>query len=185
MTKKTIGIIGLGYVGLPLAIEFTKKYSTIGCDISSARIAELNDGLDKTREVSRADLENAIQQDSLVFTSDIEDLKNCDAYIVTVPTPIDKFKRPDISALLSASRSIASVLSRGDIVIYESTVYPGATEDDCVPVLEAASGLKFNKDFLETTITLLSVFVSMYLVISQVIKVSNKHNNLRLINYLN
>lgn len=147
MTKKTIGIIGLGYVGLPLAIEFTKKYSTIGCDISSARIAELNDGLDKTREVSKDDLDNAIQQDNLVFTSDIDDLKDCNVYIVTVPTPIDKFKRPDLSALLSASRSIASVLSCGDIVIYESTVYPGATEDDCVPVLEAASGLKFNKNF--------------------------------------
>lgn len=147
MTKKTIGIIGLGYVGLPLAIEFTKKYSTIGCDISSARIAELNDRLDKTREVSRDDLDNAIQQDGLFFTSGIEDLKDCDVYIVTVPTPIDKFKRPDLSALLSASKSVASVLSCGDIVIYESTVYPGATEDDCVPVLEAVSGLKFNNDF--------------------------------------
>lgn len=143
MTKK-IGIIGLGYVGLPLAVEFGKKYPTLGFDINEDRIADLQQGIDQTKESSSEDIKASKQ---LQFSSNQEELKSCQIYIVTVPTPIDQFKAPDLRPLLKASAMIGKVLKKGDIVIYESTVYPGCTEEDCVPVLEKESGLVFNKDF--------------------------------------
>ena len=139
-----LAIIGLGYVGLPLAVEFGKKRSTIGFDINRKRIDELSSGHDRTREVDTGDLERA---NSLSFTNSLDDIASATVFIVTVPTPIDAHKRPDLTPLLKASETVGKVLKKGDIVIYESTVYPGATEDDCVPVLERHSGLKFNVDF--------------------------------------
>jgi len=141
-----ISIIGLGYVGLPLAVEFSKKYKVIGFDINNNRIEELKKGIDKTLEVEEKELKEAIKN-GLEFTSNLEDIKKANVYIVTVPTPIDKHKNPDLRPLIMASRSVGRVLSKGDIVIYESTVYPGCTEEECVPELEKESGLKFNKDF--------------------------------------
>ena len=142
--KNKIAIIGLGYVGLPLAVEFGKKYPTTGFDINGPRIAELISGHDSTLEVDEAELKQATQ---LNYTTDMEQLKSCNIYIVTVPTPIDNHKRPDLTPLEKASETVGKVLSKGDIVIYESTVYPGATEEVCVPILERHSGLTFNKDF--------------------------------------
>jgi len=139
-----IGIVGLGYVGLPLAVEFGKKYDTIGLDISSKRVKELQEGKDNTLEVTSDELKLASR---LKLTSTISDLSACNVYIVTVPTPIDKFKRPDLSPLESASRYLGEVVNKGDIVIFESTVYPGATEEVCVPIIESGSKLKYNKDF--------------------------------------
>lgn len=139
-----IGIIGLGYVGLPLAVEFGQKRSVIGFDINKTRIDELKNNTDTTLETSQIELKNAIYLD---FTSDIEDLKDCKIFIVTVPTPIDSLKNPDLTPLIEASKTIASVLKNKDIVIYESTVFPGATEEVCVPILEEFSGLNFNVDF--------------------------------------
>ncbi|MCB0280367.1 MAG: hypothetical protein KDD94_12740, partial [Calditrichaeota bacterium] len=138
-----IAIIGLGYVGLPLAVEFSKKYDTIGFDINDKRISELKSGIDHTREISSDDLISA----KLTVTNKLEDIADSTIYIVTVPTPIDQHKRPDFSPLISASKTVASVLKKDNIVIYESTVYPGATEEVCVPILENNSGLKFNQDF--------------------------------------
>ena len=137
-------IVGLGYVGLPLAVEFGKKFQTIGFDVNKQRINELKSFLDKTLEVSSDEIKEAKQ---LSYTNKIEDASKCNYYIITVPTPIDEYNRPDLSPLYAASRSVGKVLSKGNIVIYESTVYPGATEEDCVPILEKISGLKFNKDF--------------------------------------
>jgi len=142
--KNKIAIIGLGYVGLPLAVEFGKKYPTTGFDINGPRIAALISGHDSTLEVDEAELKQATQ---LNYTTNIEQLKSCNIYIVTVPTPIDSNKRPDLTPLEKASETVGKVLSKGDIVIYESTVYPGATEEVCVPILERHSGLTFNKDF--------------------------------------
>jgi UDP-N-acetyl-D-galactosamine dehydrogenase len=139
-----IGVIGLGYVGLPLAVEFGKNIDTIGFDIYLGRIKELEDGHDRTLEVDDDEMKTAVK---LSYTSNINDIKDCNYYIVTVPTPIDKNKRPDLSPLIKASETVGKVLSEGDIVIYESTVYPGATEEECVPVLEKHSGLVYNKDF--------------------------------------
>jgi len=139
-----LAVIGLGYVGLPLAVEFGKHRKVIGFDINAARIAALKAGHDATLEVSDEELHEAA---GLHYTTDLADLAACNVYIVTVPTPIDEHKRPDLSPLIKASGTIAKVLKNGDIVVYESTVYPGATEEDCVPVLEAVSGLKFNVDF--------------------------------------
>jgi UDP-N-acetyl-D-galactosamine dehydrogenase len=139
-----LAIIGLGYVGLPLAIEFSKKRPVIGFDIKIQRIKELKSGIDKTLEVSNKELQNAKY---LNLTNIRKDLKNANCYIVTVPTPIDKFKKPDLRGLLLASKIIGELLKVGDIVIYESTVYPGCTEEKCVPILEKYSGLVFNKDF--------------------------------------
>lgn len=139
-----IAVIGLGYVGLPLAVEFGKQRKVVGFDINAARIAELRAGEDNTLEVDATELAEAKH---LSFTDDPSDLAHCTTFIVTVPTPIDAHKRPDLTPLLKASEAIGKVLKRGDIVIYESTVYPGATEEDCVPVLEKTSGLTFNKDF--------------------------------------
>jgi len=141
-----ICIIGLGYVGLPLAVEFAKKYRVIGLDIYQNRIDELNTAYDRTLELNESQLKEALSKD-IKFTCDIDDIKDCNIYIVTVPTPIDKNNKPDLTPLLKASETIGKVLKKEDIVIYESTVYPGATEDDCVPVLEKISGLKFNQDF--------------------------------------
>ncbi len=139
-----IAVIGLGYVGLPLGIEFGKIYPTVGFDINEARIADLRAGKDMTQEVEKADFAKA---QTLSFTSDPADLEDCNFYIVTVPTPVDGFKRPDLRPLIGASETVGKVLKPGDIVVYESTVYPGATEEDCVPILEQYSGLLFNKDF--------------------------------------
>jgi UDP-N-acetyl-D-galactosamine dehydrogenase len=140
----SIAIIGLGYVGFPLAVEFGKQYPTLGFDIDATRISELNRGYDRTQEVSDAQLKASAH---LKFSSELNDLAVCNTFIVTVPTPIDHFKKPDLGPLLKASEMIGSVLKKGDVVIYESTVYPGCTEEDCVPVLEKRSGLKFNEDF--------------------------------------
>ena len=139
-----IGIIGLGYVGLPLAVEFGKVMDVVGFDINQERISELKKGHDRTMEVDQNELKSASK---LIFSFDIKDLKSVNYFIVTVPTPVDEFKTPDLKPLLSASKSVGSVLKKGDIVIYESTVYPGCTEEACVPVLENASGLTFNVDF--------------------------------------
>ncbi len=139
-----LAVVGLGYVGLPLAVEFGRLRPVIGYDINSARIAELRACRDSTLETSAEELRAA---QHLQVTDQLDDLRPCNCYIVTVPTPIDEYKRPDLTPLISASQAVGKVLNRGDIVIYESTVYPGATEEDCVPVLERESGLKFNVDF--------------------------------------
>src|SRR5690606_7583787 len=144
LARTKICIIGLGYVGLPLAVEFGKQFPTIGFDINSKRIAELRSGVDHTLEVEPELLAEAKQ---LSFTDQLEEVRSCNVYIVTVPTPIDEFKTPDLRPLQSASRTIGAVLQRNDVVIYESTVYPGATEEVCVPILEQVSGLKLNQDF--------------------------------------
>ncbi len=137
-------IVGLGYVGLPLAVEFAKHYPCIGFDINAERIEELRAGHDATLEVDPCELNGATQ---LTFTTKLDDVRDCNVYIVTVPTPIDVHKRPDLSALRAASEFIGGVISNGDVVVYESTVYPGATEEICVPIIEAASGLVYNQDF--------------------------------------
>jgi UDP-N-acetyl-D-galactosamine dehydrogenase len=142
--KCRIGIVGLGYVGLPLAVEFGKHYETIGFDVKAERIAQLRRGQDVTLEASRAELKEAKR---LSFTTDLNQLKSCQVFIVTVPTPIDEYKRPDLTALRRASESVGAVMRRGAVVVYESTVYPGCTEEVCVPILERVSGLKFNRDF--------------------------------------
>ena len=139
-----IGVVGLGYVGLPLAIEFGKHFATIGFDIKRERISELRAGRDSTREIDKNDFRDA---KDLKFTFQAQDLKNCTVFVVTVPTPIDEYKRPDLTPLVGASEIVATVLKKGDVVIYESTVYPGCTEEICVPILERGSGLKFNRDF--------------------------------------
>jgi UDP-N-acetyl-D-glucosamine/UDP-N-acetyl-D-galactosamine dehydrogenase len=141
-----ICVIGLGYVGLPLAHAFSSKYKVVGFDISQWRIDELRNGHDRTLELSEVQVNEALEN-GMEFTLNIDDIKECNIYIVTVPTPIDKNKRPDLTPLIKASETIGKVLKKDDIVIYESTVYPGATEEDCVPVLEKFSGLKFNQDF--------------------------------------
>ena len=138
-----IGIVGLGYVGFPLAIEFAKHFKTIGFDIDHSRIDELNLGFDRTLEVSSDNLHNS----TLKFTFSQSDLQDCNIYIITVPTPIDKYNKPDLSHLITASQFVGELLNKGDIVIYESTVYPGCTEEDCVPVLEKYSNLKYNSEF--------------------------------------
>ncbi len=139
-----IAVIGLGYVGLPLAVEFGKKYSTVGFDINQNRIDELKKGYDNTKEVKNNQI---MSSNNLTFSTKINDIKNCKIYIVTVPTPIDEFKIPDLNPLRVASKMIGEVLKKGDVVIYESTVYPGCTEEICVGILEQSSNLVFNKDF--------------------------------------
>lgn len=144
MSNLKIAIIGLGYVGLPLAVEFGKQVPVVGFDIYQKRIDELKSGQDHTLEVSSEEL---AQAQHLTYSSNLQDLKECNFFIVTVPTPIDDYKQPDLTPLVKASESIAQVLKKGDVVVYESTVYPGATEEVCIPVLEEKSGLKFNVDF--------------------------------------
>ncbi len=144
LRRTRIGVIGLGYVGLPLAVEFGKKYPTIGFDIDSLRIRDLRLGRDRTVECSAQELASAKK---LKFTADAKRLSGVDVFVVTVPTPIDRHKRPDLAPLINASRTIGKILKKGGIVIYESTVYPGCTEEVCVPILEQVSGLRFNRDF--------------------------------------
>ncbi len=144
LSELKIAIIGLGYVGLPLAVEFGKKVPVVGFDIHQKRIDELKSGQDHTLEVSPEELAQSTQ---LTYSANLDDLKSCNFFIVTVPTPIDEYKQPDLTPLVKASESIGRVLSQGDVVVYESTVYPGATEEKCIPVLERVSGLKFNQDF--------------------------------------
>lgn len=144
MKEYNICIIGLGYVGLPLAAEFGKKYNTLGFDIDTNRINELREGIDRTLEISSDALKSSAR---LTFTANRDDIKNSNIYVVTVPTPVDKHNRPDLTPLKRASETVGSALKKGDIVIYESTVFPGTTEEECVPVLEAVSKLKFNTDF--------------------------------------
>ena len=146
MPSRKICIIGLGYVGLPLAHAFSSKYEVVGLDIYQTRIDELNRAYDRTLELNETQLQEALDN-NIKFTCDINDIKDCNIYIVTVPTPIDKNKRPDLTPLIKASETIGKVLKKDDIVIYESTVYPGATEEECVPILERFSSLKFNEDF--------------------------------------
>lgn len=151
-TRPKIAIVGLGYVGLPLAVEFAKKYKVLGFDINADRISDLNSGIDHTLEISGDELNRVLTRDcsspiGLYCTSNIEEIKQCTIYIVTVPTPVDKNNRPDLTPLIKASLTVGQVLKQGDVVIYESTVYPGVTEDECVPVLAQTSGLRFNIDF--------------------------------------
>jgi len=143
-SKTKMTVIGLGYVGLPLAVEFGKKYQVIGFDINLQRIHELREGKDVTDEVEPEELKQAA---GLSYTNQVNDIEECNIYIVTVPTPIDQYKKPDLTPLRKASETVGKVLKQGDIVIYESTVYPGCTEDDCVPILEQFSGLKYNEGF--------------------------------------
>ena len=147
-----IAIIGLGYVGLPLARLFATKYPVVGFDINQRRISELNSGNDTTLEIDEATLKAVLttsipDNNGLYCSNNIDDIRHCNYYIVTVPTPVDKNNRPDLSPLYKSSDTVGKVLKKGDIVIYESTVYPGVTEEECVPVLEKVSGLKFNVDF--------------------------------------
>jgi len=139
-----VAVVGLGYVGLPLAVEFGKRFNTVGFDIKPDRVDELRKGRDSTLEVDSAELAEATK---LTYTTRLSDLKACRVFIVTVPTPIDEYKRPDLTPLVKSSESVGQVLKKGDVVVYESTVYPGCTEEVCVPILERVSGLKFNKDF--------------------------------------
>jgi UDP-N-acetyl-D-glucosamine/UDP-N-acetyl-D-galactosamine dehydrogenase len=139
-----IGVVGLGYVGLPLAVEFGKHFRTVGFDIKADRVAELNKGIDSTLECDAKELAAASK---LAYTTSLNDLKACRVFIVTVPTPIDDYKRPDLTPLVKSSESVGKVLKKGDVVVYESTVYPGCTEEVCIPILEKVSGLRFNKDF--------------------------------------
>tara|TARA_Y100001935_G_scaffold255044_1_gene266214 strand:+ start:1195 stop:2466 length:1272 start_codon:yes stop_codon:yes gene_type:complete len=143
---KIIGVIGLGYVGLPLAVEFAKKYKVFGYDININRVRELNNRIDNTLEVESKNL-NQVLNDKLTITSKIDDIKNCNIYIITVPTPVDENKNPDLKFIKKASSDIGKILQKNDTVIYESTVYPGCTEEDCVPILEKESGLVYNEDF--------------------------------------
>ena len=152
MRKDKIAIIGLGYVGLPLARLFATKYSVVGFDINKDRISELMAGVDSTLEVDNETLQSVLvdeksESNGLFCTNELNKIKDCNYYIITVPTPVDKNNRPVLTPLIKASETVGAVLNKGDIVIYESTVYPGATEEDCVPVLEKVSSLKFNKDF--------------------------------------
>ncbi len=152
MNNIKIGVVGLGYVGLPLARLFATKYEVVGFDINNERVRALTSGVDSTLEVSNDDLIAVLKKEEsdengLLFTTSIESIRNCNYYIITVPTPVDKNNRPILTPLIKASETVGKVLSKGNIVIYESTVYPGATEEDCVPVLEKESGLVFNKDF--------------------------------------
>jgi UDP-N-acetyl-D-galactosamine dehydrogenase len=150
--NKCIAIIGLGYVGLPLAVEFAKKYEVIGFDINKKRVDDLNAGRDLTLEIEEPVLKSVLQKNGsekgLTVTDELTKLSKANIYIITVPTPVDKYNRPDLNPLYKASETVGKVLKKGDVVIYESTVFPGATEDECVPVLEKFSSLKFNTDFL-------------------------------------
>jgi UDP-N-acetyl-D-galactosamine dehydrogenase len=143
LDKAKIAVIGLGYVGLPLAVEFGKRFDTVGFDIRTSRVEELRDGRDATLEMSSTEL----AETSLRYSALLDDIRECNVFIVTVPTPIDAAKRPDLTPLVRASESVGGALKPGDVVVYESTVYPGCTEEICVPILERVSGLKFNEDF--------------------------------------
>ncbi len=141
--KQKLAVIGLGYVGLPIALEFAKKISVIGFDINAQRVDMMNNGIDPSKELDSSEFEGK----DIVFTANPDDLKDATFFVVAVPTPIDDYNQPDLLPLLGASESVGSILKKGDYVVFESTVYPGCTEDDCIPVLEAESGLKFVEDF--------------------------------------
>ncbi len=143
-----IAVVGLGYVGLPLAVEFGKRYETVGYDVSAARVEALRAGTDTTLEVDAAEMTQAAR---LRFTAALDDIRHCHVYIVTVPTPIDAAKRPDLTPLIRASEALGQVIAAGDIVVYESTVYPGCTEEVCIPIIERVSGLRYNRDFSRAT----------------------------------
>ena len=145
--NQKIGVVGLGYVGLPLAIEFSKKYKTVGFDINDSRVKELNNFFDRTKEVEDQILKECIEKNNFLITTCLKEIEGCNFYIITVPTPTDKNNRPDLRPMISASKMIGSILKKNDIVVFESTVYPGVTEDICVPVLEESSKLMYNKDF--------------------------------------
>ena len=147
LNNTKVGVIGLGYVGLPLAVEFGKQFPTVGFDINQARVKELTSGHDHTLEVEDEYLQDVLSNYSFSVSADSKDIADCNVYIITVPTPTDKHNRPVLTPLVKASETVGAVLSKGDVVVYESTVYPGATEEDCIPVLEKVSGLKFNQDF--------------------------------------
>ena len=156
MKHPKIAVIGLGYVGLPLAVEFAKKYEVVGFDINAVRVSQLRKNLDITLETSSEELKSVNvgstqelneQNKGLLISNDLMDIRDSNFYVVTVPTPVDKSNRPDLSPLFKASETVGKVLTKGDIVVYESTVYPGATEEECMPVIENHSGLSFNKDF--------------------------------------
>ena len=160
-----IAIIGLGYVGLPLAVEFSKKFPVVGFDINNTRVNELNNGHDVTLEVEDEILAQVLglsDEKGLKLSADINDIAECNIYIVTVPTPINQFKAPELGPLKSASKMIGEILSKGDIVIYESTTYPGCTEEDCVPILEEVSGLSFNEDFYSFTYKFNIIIINIY-----------------------
>lgn len=146
MPQIKIAVIGLGYVGLPLARLFSSKYKTIGFDVNAARVKALMEGHDATLEVEDVVLQEAVRN-GFECTTDPEKIRECNFYVITVPTPVDKNNRPDLTPLIKASETVGKVLTKGDIVVYESTVYPGATEEDCLPVVERVSGLKLNVDF--------------------------------------
>ena len=147
MEQIKIAVIGLGYVGLPLARLFSTKYKTVGFDMNQSRVDALMSGHDATLEVADDLLQEAIRNNGFVCTTKLEDIKDCNFYVVAVPTPVDMNNRPDLKPLWSASETVGKVISKGDIVVYESTVYPGVTEEECLPVVERVSGLKFNEDF--------------------------------------
>ena len=147
MEQIKICVIGLGYVGLPLARLFSTKYKTVGFDMNQARVDALMGGHDSTLEVADKLLQDAIQNNGFICTTKLEDIKDCNFYVVAVPTPVDTNNRPDLKPLWGASETVGKVISKGDIVVYESTVYPGVTEEECLPVVEKVSGLKFNTDF--------------------------------------
>ena len=151
MNNIKICVIGLGYVGLPLARLFSTKYPTIGFDLNSKRCKALMDGHDATLEVSDELLQDAIKNHGFVCTSNLDQIRDCNFYVVAVPTPVDNNNNPDLRPLWGASETVGKVISKGDIVVYESTVYPGVTEEECLPVVEKVSGLKFNVDFLQVT----------------------------------
>ena len=147
MEQKTkIAVIGLGYVGLPLARLFSTKFQTIGYDFNSQRVRELNEGHDKTLEVDDTTLQGALKN-GFRCTDDITDIASCNFYVVAVPTPVDVNNRPDLTPLQEASKTVGKIISKGDVVVYESTVYPGVTEEECLPIIEKISGLRYNKDF--------------------------------------
>lgn len=151
--KRNISVIGLGYVGLPVAVAFGKKRKVIGFDISQKRINELRNGIEKTNEINLSELKKA----DIFFTSNESELSRADFHIVTVPTPINNSKEPDLTPLILASKTVGKILKKGDIVVYESTVYPGVTEDECLPILEDESGLKSNADFLSDILRNVSI----------------------------
>ena len=147
MKNKKIAVIGLGYVGLPLARLFSTKYETIGFDINKTRVNKLNSGIDETLEVDNDLLSRAISSRMLILSSNKEDIKDCNVYVVAVPTPVNEKMQPDLTPLIKVSEMLGTIIDKGDIVIYESTTYPGCTEEVCVPCIEKTSGMKFNKDF--------------------------------------
>lgn len=164
MNTIKIAVIGLGYVGLPLARLFSTKYPTVGFDMNKARVDALMAGHDSTLEVSDDLLQSAIAN-GFKCTSDVEDIRNCNFYIIAVPTPVDKNHNPDLTPLYGASTTVGKVISKGDIVVYESTVYPGVTEDECIPVVEKISGLKYNIDFLLDTLLNVLILVINFILL--------------------